>query len=306
MARESRGRSLFVGWTAKGMPAATTRLSGLTANAREMLSAFHASGLPPRQIPYTAVVPVTYALTGPAVDFADHGRRRAEDQIRYQVIDAHGERRDIALGERTILGAIVDARTPWQATGGRMAITHAVSAVPMYSVFAPLPGASADTGLAILFEPTVFGSTNEPAMRSFMRNTIGRLLVLDESQPPKSRKGYLEAAGKLAGSMPSSGSMQTLVALRRMGMVDFDDNWLKGLEMAKRRTKGRFIQALRGLGLVEISDEMLDELTHPRPDYDVDQLDIGRMFDLAEAMYAVANRLLSPPKPSGKPKRSRR
>lgn len=293
MARKVRGHSMFVGWTSDGRPAAATTLKDLTEEARRTLTDFQASGLKPRQIAYEAVVPVTFLIVGPAVDFSDAGRHRAEDQIRYTVIDAHGERREIAIGERTVLGAIADARTPWQASENRLGAEPAVSAVPLYTLFAPLPGARVDTGIGLLFQSTLPGSTNEPVLRSFIRHTIGRLLVLDESQPASARKGYLEAAGRLAGTPPKGGTLGTLVLLKRMGMVDFDDGWLKGLELTKRRARGHFIRLLRGIGMVEISDEMLDELTHPRPDYDIDRLDLDRMFDLAEAMYEVANRILA-------------
>jgi hypothetical protein len=294
-ARGVRGRSMFAGWTPDDRPAAATALDGLSEMARRALADYRASGLAPRQVPYSAIVPVTYVVTGAAVDFADHGGRRAEDQVRYTVTDARGERRDIALGERGILGGIVDARIPWQLSdpGGEGA--PAVSALPLYTVFAPLPGAAADTGLAMLFEPTIAGASNEPALRSFIRNTVGRLLVLDESQPPRSRKGYLEAAGRLAGRAPRSGSMGTLAWLRRLGMVEFDDNWLKDLDLAKRRAKGRLIGLLRAVGMVDVSDEILDELLHPRPDYDIDELDLDRLFDLSAAMYEVSRQILAPP-----------
>jgi hypothetical protein len=293
-ARGVRGRSLFLGWTADGLPAASTDLSGLAEPARKSLNHYRGSGLAPRKVPYAALVPVTYLVTGPAVDFADTELRRAEDQVRYTVLDAAGARRDIAVGECGALGGIAASRVPWQATGGRGGgvAAPAVSAVPLYTVFAPLPGTSADTGLAMLFEPTLRGETNEPAFRSFVRNTISRLLVLDESQQAASRKGYLEAAGRIAGTPPKSTALQSLLWLRRAGLVEFEDNWIQGLRQSRRRAEGQFIRALRAIGLVEVSDEILDELTHPRPDYDIDPLETDTLIDLADQMYVVARKRL--------------
>jgi hypothetical protein len=289
-ARGVRGRSIFVGWTSEGLPAASTQLTGLTDKARESLRRYRGSGLPPRRVPYAALVPVTYVLTGSAVDFADTETRRAEDQVNYTVVDAAGRRRVIALGERGVLGGIAASRDPWQSTvdGSAGIGALAVDAVPLYTVFAPLPGARADTGLAMLFEPTLPGETNEPAFRSFVRNTISRLLMLDESQPVKSRKGYVEAAGKLASTPPRDSALQLLVWLRRAGLVEFSDPWLQGLRQSRRKVKGRFLKTMRSIGFVEVDDELLDELLNPRPDYDIDPLEIDQLLDLAEQMYQVA------------------
>lgn len=291
-ARNARGRSVIVGWTADGRPAAATRADGLTDNAREVIEGYRVAGLPPRRIPYSSIVPVTYVLTGPAVDFADMHGRRAEDQVRYTVTDATGERREISIGERTVLGAIAEARVPWQAARSGSMVTHTASAVPLYTVFVPMPGGSAETGLAILFEPTIAGETNEPAFRSFVRNTIGGLLILDESQPPTSRKGYLEAAGRIAGAPAAGGSTGLLKWLRRAGLVDFDDGWLQSVQLGRKKVKGQAVRLLKAIGMVEVDERTLEELTHPRPDYDIDPLDTDVLLDLAERMYAVSRKLL--------------
>ncbi len=291
-ARGVSGRWLFVGWTAGRLPAATTAIEGLSASAQHDLAAYRGARLTARKVPYATLVPVAYVVTGSAIDFADSAERRAEDQVSYSVIDAAGQRRDIAIGELSALGAIVAAREPWQARAGGSAVQLAVDAVPLYALFTNLPGVRADTGLAMLFDATLAGGTNEPAFRSFVRHTIGRLLVLDESQPPASRKGYLEVAGRLAGTPPKGGMAGSLVWMRRAGLIDFDDPWLQRFRQRGQRTRGSFIRALRGLGLVEVSDELLAELSDPRPDYDVDQLELGKLIDMAEEMYKVARRMI--------------
>lgn len=286
-----RGRLMYIGWSSDGFPIATGRVDQLSPPARESLQAFRASGLAIRKVPYSEIIPVTYTMTGAAIDFADIGGRVAEDQIRYSIVDAHGERRELPIGELGVLRGIVLARHPWQAPGGgHPELT--VDAVPLYSVFTAVPGSDERVGLAMIFQPTLPGSTNEPAFRSFVRNSIGRLLVLDESQPPGGRRGYLEVAGRVAGVPPKGGMLGTLVSLRRMGFVDFDDSWLQGVRNRGRRMKGGLIRAMRAVGMVEADDGLIAQITDPRPDYDVDQLDTERMIDMAEEMFHAARRTL--------------
>jgi len=281
------GSVLYVGWTAEGRPAVTADPAGLAPAAAASVDAFRVSRLPLRMVPFARVRPVVYALTGPVVDFADHAGRIAEDQIRYAVTDGSGERVEVAVGELSILRGIVLARNPWQSPG-RERTGLAVSTVPLHTVYTALPGRGTEEGLALLFDPTVAGGGNEPAFRSFVRNTIGRLLVLDESQPRERRRGYLDAAGRLAGISPTGGLIGSLAALRRMGLVEFEDDWLQKLHAAQRRAQGGLLRALRAAGLVEVEDALLDELGDPRPNYDVDRLEVGTLIDLAEAMFAAA------------------
>ena len=45
------------------------------------------------------------------------------------------------------------------------------------------------------------------------------------------------------------------------------------------------LRALRGIGMLDVSDELLAEISDARPDYDVDQLDLARMLAMARDMY---------------------
>lgn len=308
-ARGLNGRWFFVGWTAEGLPAASTTVEDLSENARRDLASFRGARLEPRKVPFATLIPVSYAMTGSAIDFSDTPDRRAEDQVGFAVLDAAGARRELALGELALLGAIGAAREPWQSHQIATASSLAVDAVPLYTLFTTLPGVRADTGLALLFESTLAGGSNEPAFRSCLRNVIGRLLVLDESQTPEQRKGYLQVAGRLAGVPPGSGVLGSLVWLRKAGLIAFEDSWLQSMQGRGRRMKGGLIRALRGMGMVEISDEMLAEIADTRPDYDVDRLDLRRMLDLAAAMHEVARETLlpsPPPAQGGRRGRSRR
>ncbi len=287
VARETRGVWLFAGWDAAGRPHGSDRLANLSSEAQEELALYRSSGLPPRRVPYTSLTAVEYVLTGPAIDFTDAGAQRAEDQVRYAVLDAAGERHDVALGEMAVLGAIADARTPWQVAGRTSATAVADSAVSLYTVLVPAPGQRLDRGLAILFRPTLPTSGNEAAFASFVRGTISRLLILDESQPPQRRKGYLEVAGRLAGTPPTGSLATALQLLRRLGLVSFSDEWYRQLRRQQQRSKGALARMLRAMGLVDVSDETLAELANPRPDYDVDPLELDELLAMAAEMYAV-------------------
>jgi hypothetical protein len=291
-ARGVRGHALYAGWTAEGLPAAAASSQALAPPARKALAACRGARLLPRKVPFSTIVPVTYVLTGAAIDFADTPQRRAEDQISYTVLDAAGQRREVALGELGVLWAITTAREPWQDLVSGRSAEAAVSAIALYTLFAPIPGIDPQTGMAMLFDPTLPGGTNAPAFRSFVRHTIGRLLILDESLPPQARKGYMEVAGRLAGLPPRGGLLQALVWLRQTGFVEFDDAWLRGLQRTGRHAQGGLLRLLRALGMVEVSDDLLHELADVRPDYDIDRLDMDRLVDLAAEMHAAATRAL--------------
>lgn len=293
-ARGVQGKWFFVGWSAEGLPAASTDVADLSDVARRELAAFRATRLEPRRVPFASLIPAQLVAVGAAVDYADGQGRRAEDQVRLSILDAAGEQREVALGELALLGGIAGAREPWQTHPERSRAELAVGTVPLYTVLTALPGARADTGLALLFRSTLAGSSNEAAFRSFVRNVIGRLLVLDESTPASDRKGYLEVAGRAAGIPPQGGVLQSLLWLRRAGLVAFEDDWLQRLQGRGRRMKSGMLRALRGIGLVEVSDEMLAEMADSRPDYDVDALDLAPMLAMAQEMYLVGRRHLDP------------
>jgi len=293
-ARGVQGQWFFLGWSPEGLPAACTDVDGLGAQARRELAAFRATRLEPRRVPYASLIPAQLVAVGAAVDYADSQGRKAEDQVRLSILDAAGQQREVALGELALLGGIAAAREPWQTHPERSRAELAVGTVPLYTVFTALPGARADSGLALLFQSTLVGSSNEAAFRSFVRNVIGRLLVLDESTPAADRKGYLEVAGKAAGVPPQGGVLASLLWLRRAGLVAFEDDWLQRLQGRGRRMKSGMLRALRGIGLVEVSDEMLAELADSRPNYDVDGLDLAPMLAMAQEMYLVGRRHLEP------------
>lgn len=289
--RAKRGAMLFVGWTKDGRPSITRELNDLDENAKESLEAFKMSGLPIRKISSTELIPVEYSFTGPAIDFKDKSDTKAEDLITFGVIDEEGETKRISIGERRILNAIVNSNSPWQNISSTKLGDFAVEARSMYTLV--IPSHEDEDDLAILFNPTLEGESNEATFKSFIRQTIGRLLVLDESQKPGERKGYLQAAAQFAGEKSKSmNSLDMFLKLRNMGLIDFRDEWLDGLQQSGRNIAAGGLKFARALGLVDFSDETLERFKDPLPYYDVDKLDVDKLIKLAEKMYHIANRAI--------------
>jgi hypothetical protein len=281
---------ILAGWTEDGSPLATTDVRDLSAGAAAAFLGFRESGLWPRQVPYGAVEAVEYAMTGPAVDFADHAGQVAQDQVQLAVLDQTGDRAEHNFGELALLEAIVQARDPWQAALPGSSAELARAAAPFFTLFVAHPRGGAGRGMAILFRPTTSRSGNEAAFAAFVRQATSRLLVLDESQPPGMRKGYLQAAARSAGV--HAGDERGLLAwLRKIGVVDYDD---EGIARKEAGLLVSLLRALRKIGLVEVSDERLEEIEDVRPVYDLDRLDTAGLVSLAEAMYRAAARVVRP------------
>lgn len=283
---------LFIGWTKEGKPTVTDNEDHLADEVQESFSAFQTSGLGLREIKYSNLTTVEYAYTGRAIDFRDQDLTKAEDLIIYGIKDQEGASKPISLSELTVLQSIVNAQTPWQDIGPSKMGEIAVSAKPMYTLFVPTPEMARGSALAILFKPTIEGESNEASFKSFIRQTIGRLLVLDESQEPRNRKGYLKAAAKFAGKRGTKGTLDILFALRAAGLVEFEDQWLENFSQRKRNMVAKGLKIARLLGFVEVNDDTIERYRHPLPYYDVDLLDINQLFNLADAMERAARQVL--------------
>ena len=289
--RAKRGRRVFIGWTKDGIPSITEKMEDLDEDARESLEAFKMSGLPVTKLCSSKHIPVEYSFTGPAVDFKDKSDTKAEDLITYSVIDESGEKKRISIGERRVLNAIASSNNPWQNISSTKLGELAVEARPMYTL--TIPSEEEGDALVILFKPTITGESNEAAFKSFIRQTVGRLLVLDESQKPGNRKGYLKTAAQFAGENTKSlNTLDMFLKLRNMGLIDFRDEWLDGLKQSGRKLTAGGLKIARSLGLVDFSDETLERFKDPLPYYDVDKLDIDKLIELAEQMYYVANKAI--------------
>lgn len=283
-----REKTFFIGWNGRGNPVVVEDQNLLTDEAQQSYDAHRMAGLRTKTADFTQINPLEYILTGEAVDFKDTKERKAEDLVTFQVNDGNGRSKTIYLPERLLFQAIVDANEPFQDTGGSRLLMSITSARSMYTLLVPAPEMGRGAALAILFKPTIEGQANEPDFKAFIRQAVGKLLVLDESQPREGQKGYLEAAAKVAGTNFKGGPLDTLFALRKLGLVDFKDEAIESLRKRGRELLSKGLKIGRLFGLIDVSNERLERITSPMPDYDVDKLDIAQLFELAEAMLEVA------------------
>ena len=290
----------YLGWARDGSPLIHSDDRLLTQRAQGALDSFHASRQHPVKAPYRGVTPFNYAYGLTAIDFRDDRKRRivAEDQVRFNVSAGSGrdaQRQNIHIGELDLLRAIHDAQVPFQEAGAVSTTASVVEPHSMYTLLIPdTTGRRGDRGVAVLFRPDDRDVSNEMAFAKFVRDVISRLILFDETttQRGETPKGYIKAAADFTRTSDGGkGSLGLLNGLRKAGIVEFDEEWAQEFAQAKRNVKARGIQLLRGLGVVEIDDVMIDSIREPLPDYDID-VDIHTLFDVADAMEQAASRVL--------------
>lgn len=281
---------VFVGWTKDDQPTMVTSEAQLSEQARESYTNFQISGLEIKRIPYRVLTVAEYVSTGSAIDFQDKGSKKAEDLVTYQ-IKMVGSNKSVAVPELTILQAIIETSdNPWQDIGHSKIGDLAITAKSMFTLFLPTPNVGEGTALAVIFKPIIEAESNESTYKGFIRQTLGRLLILDESQEPQYQKGYVKAAAGLAGVKGKGAGEIILRSLKNLGFIDFDNEGLEGLKKAGREFKARML-GLANL-FVEVSEGRIEEARHPRPYYDIDSLGVEQLVDLSQRMLTVGKKYL--------------
>lgn len=297
------GKLVMIGWTSEGKLRVTENLASLTPEARKN----YTSGISDqvREIPFQTLIPVEYNLTGEAQDLLDRGDRRTEDRVVYRFLDQNlSPMEETSVGELTLLNAIVDANVYWQnlseTTGFGIGQVYTRSA-PMYNLLISAPEERRKTAYAVLFKPLIQGESNEETFKRFIRNTLGRLLILDETErlEGKSGKGYIEAAAKLARISDDGKIIKILSNLQKSGYIELTDDWIEQIKTKKQNIKqkgvGLFVGAMRILKdigwLEDISDEEIEGMKRlPLPSYDLENISIEKLFELARAMKIEAEK----------------
>ena len=152
----------------------------------------------------------------------------------------------------------------------------------MHTLFVEPKEKSTGEALAILFRPAFDGESNELSFKSFIRKSLGKLLVLDESQEPQSRKGYIDAAAQFTKGNGRSTLASVVNLFYDRGESPFVDT---------SKAKVGILKIARSLGMYNISDAELEEISHPLPFYDVEEMDMKTLFDVASAMRDASNRI---------------
>jgi hypothetical protein len=226
----------------------------------------------------------------PCFDFLSLGKGidypgSVEDVIPVRAKDENGKTVTISLGEGSILRAIewaLDAESGhvWNSIIGMDTVTDGSGVSSTNSIYTLLfQDNRVENGAtcALLFPSTIPGTSNETNVFRFVRGVIKQLLTIDESQPPKTRKGYILVAARI-----SKGSYKT-------GLADmFFDTSDPATAKAVGKAKASGLTLLRTLGVVDVTDEFIKEIGDPLPDYNVDSLDLTGLADLVSAMKDLA------------------
>lgn len=276
--RPLQGRPVFIGWTAQGIPAITTTENELSQVAQKSYFENRKSKQQLDLLQYSNIIPVDYLKTGQPIDYQDTPQHKAEDLLSYSVLDSNGDQKSLTIGELNMLEGISNGVSIWQDLGKLDRDEIAATAKQMYTLFVEEEKQSGEA-YAFMFQPPIEGQSNEVSFKSFIRQTLGKLLVLDESQNPSNRKGYIEAAADLTDGH----------GLSKLGMIlnffyDFgDDKYDPG-----NRFKAGIYNFARKIGFYEITDEQLEEMRRGLPYYDVDTMDLTTLMGVAKSMYKAA------------------
>lgn len=284
--RSNRGRRLmYIGWNGDQHPMVTIDQNQLSPAARDNVNQYLGLQREPRDTQYSVISPVDYVGYQVVTDL-----KEGEDLVNYVIHDENGER-NIAVGELNILDAIIDAGKYWEDTSLSMNVGPVEKAKTMYTVLVPQFGKYSDTGVAILFKSyTNAEGSNEDRFRGFAYDTIRGLIINDEMQVASGkrgqRKGYIEAAAKVAGVSESGGFVSYVVSLFNKEKID--------LTVKKYRDLfANILEVGRASGYLNLTEDDIKEMRNPLPIYDLNNLETDKLIELASAMREAARAALN-------------
>lgn len=271
------GRSpIFIGWDDLDKPLSSSNLS---EEARNDFNSARESGASFPIVPSSGILCFEFSSLGKGIDYPG----KKEDVIPVIVRDENKSSVTLNLGEGTLLKAMEWSLTDeniWNSLAGVNLIDDGsgiTSTTAMYTLLFQDNRVQAGAVCALLFKPLLSTTSNEGTFLRFVKGVIKQLLIIDESQPPGARKGYIRVAAKA-----SKGGYKT-------GLADLlfdtaDEQTAKALGNAKASG----LKLLQTLGIAEVSDELIKEVRDPLPTYNVNSLDIVGLLDLVSAMKELA------------------
>lgn len=189
------GKMLYAGWTETGLPILTTSPYDLTTEALTQAQTFTRSGFPMPTLSMRAelgVVVVEFA--GAVLDLKDSSPRNlVEDSIKIWVKDSRGSTEELSLGELEVLEMIGNNMIMFQRFGSVLDTQDRQVAVPFYSFFLAGSPEAGRQDLLVLIRATNDNLGNIIDTVVFIQDVIKKLLLNDESQDPRFKKGYLQA-----------------------------------------------------------------------------------------------------------------
>lgn len=270
------GRSpVFIGWDKNDTPSASEYASD------EVIEDFKAAKESGASFPNVGpeITCFEFSSLGKGIDYPGS----KEDVIPVNAKDKDGRSVILNLGEISLLKALSwsldEEKNVWNSISGSNLVEDSSgvrSTVPIYTLLFQDNRVQNGGMCALLFKPLVF-SSNEDTFIRFSKGVIKQLLIIDESQPPDARKGYIRVAAQA-----SKGGL-------KKGLADLifdtaDQETAKALGNAKASG----LKLLQTLGIAEISDELIKEIKDPLPNYNIQNLDNKSLLELANAMEELA------------------
>jgi len=279
-----RGKRIYLGWTTDDLPTIADSQSSLVGRAYDEVELYKTVEMPVEELVFEDVKPVIHVSTAQAIDVKDHGMRKSEDIIVYKVSDQKGNKVNYPLGELSILEAIATVRKPWESLlGSELSGESVIESGSMFTLFITNKD-DPTIATALLFKPLLIGGSNQASFRSFVRNTLGKLLEMDESQKPSERKGYIRVAGKYYKEGKDKTSFMDL-------FLTYESDEAREAALKKQRKKrAKTARTLRKLKIIQISDEDLELVENPLNDYDLDALSLKELVMMAREFYELAKR----------------
>lgn len=266
---------IFIGWDENETPTTSTYISD---EANTDFQSAKESGAEFPNLPSFDVRCFEFSSLGKGIDYPG----ASEDVI---PINARNQDKDLVvlnLGEGTLLRAIDWALKDehiWNSLAGVDQVddgSGVTSTTPMYTLLFQDNRVENGSVCAILFRPLVTPS-NENTFFRFVKAVIKQLLIIDESQSPDGRKGYITAAARA-----SNGTFKT-------GLADliFDMSDAKTAHMVGKAKAGG-LKLLKALNIAEVPDELIKEVQDPLPTYNIDSLEKKGLSNLISAMKDLA------------------
>jgi hypothetical protein len=226
------GNRLFLGWTAEGVPAAVTDTSKLSKQAKESFSITGSISYPyQKETGSRQIVPMEFISASKPINRIDP---REQDILVYGVKDSNNEITFWKIKELDILEAIQKGHVEWEDVNQDSVsiMDEAIQPQIMNSLFVPIKNENGERVVnAILFPPLTTGGSGETAYQSFLSQTLASLITLDKLQKPGEKRGYQEAV-----------------------------NYVKAQSAGEGGKIFQFVEELKNLGALEVSDEELDQL----------------------------------------------
>jgi hypothetical protein len=276
---------MFAGWNELGLLNIETEFGNLSQSAQEIFNRNSQTERPIAFLQTWHITPVEFHLTEAPYNVPDEPGEVAQDLLIYTVGDKKGKEQPLRVLELEILQAIVERSYVWQEfrTPDIKLNDAPIEAQPMYSILLEPSESTNNESVIMLFKSRIPNTTNEPAYKRFIVETLKALTSLDVVQDGKARKGYVRALmGQIDPNSDTGGLAYNL--LRPIGLfMNFPkEKWDQlRLDSSGRNLVQQIYLIGRELGFV-------DEDVLKRTNYlnvKIDDLDVNELREIVKIVY---------------------